>query len=89
MQEGLQLPVLLEKIKALRKVRLRVEHVALSFLKRRVQPLMAQDHLGYEYIGAEHSSRMPGEKIDDDVIIERLVRIVKDMPPFTLCPVEK
>jgi hypothetical protein len=36
MQEGIQLPELLQKIKALREARLRAEHVALSFMKRRV-----------------------------------------------------
>jgi hypothetical protein len=41
MQEGLQLPELLARIKAQREAELRVEHVALSFMKRRVQPLMA------------------------------------------------
>jgi hypothetical protein len=41
MQEGLQLPVLLEKIKAFREAGLRAEHVTFSFMKRRVQPLMA------------------------------------------------
>jgi hypothetical protein len=41
MQEGIQLPELLVKIKALREAGLRAEHVAFSFLKRRVQPLMA------------------------------------------------
>jgi hypothetical protein len=47
MQEGIQLPELLEKIKALRKAGLRAEHVAFSFMKRRVQPLKARDTLGY------------------------------------------
>jgi hypothetical protein len=42
MQEGLQLPALLEKVKALRKAGLRAEHVAFSFMKRRIQPLMAR-----------------------------------------------
>jgi hypothetical protein len=40
---------LLEKIKALWEARLRAEHVAFSYLKRRVQPLMVRDLLGYEY----------------------------------------
>jgi hypothetical protein len=40
MQEGIQLPELLQKIKALREVGLSAEHVAFSFMKRRVQPLM-------------------------------------------------
>jgi hypothetical protein len=46
MQEGTQLPELLQKIKALREAGLRAEHVAFSFMKRRVQPLMARDTLG-------------------------------------------
>jgi hypothetical protein len=58
MQEGLQLPELLAKIKVLREAGLRAEHVAFSFMKRRVQPLMARDTLGYEYTGDDDTSRM-------------------------------
>jgi hypothetical protein len=47
MQEGIQLLELLLKIKALREAGLRNKHVAFSFMKRRVQPLMARDTLGY------------------------------------------
>jgi hypothetical protein len=32
---------------------------------------------------------MKSEEIDDDVIIERLGKIFKYMPPFTPCPVEE
>jgi hypothetical protein len=87
MQKGIQLPELLLKIKALREVGLRAEQVAFSFMKRRVQPLMARDTLGYQYTGEDHTSRMPGGEIDDDDIVERLGRIFKDMPPYTPCPV--
>jgi hypothetical protein len=87
MQEGIQLPELLAKIKALREVGLRAEHVAFSFMKRRVQALMARDTLGYQYTGEGDSSRMPGGEIDDDDIIVRLVRIFKDMPAYIPCPV--
>jgi hypothetical protein len=87
MQEGIQLPKLLAKIKALREAALRAEHVAFSFMKRRVQPLMARDTLGYQYTGEGDSSRMPGGEIDDDDIIDRLGRIFKDMPVYTPCPV--
>jgi hypothetical protein len=86
MQEGLQLPELLAKIKALREAGLRAEHVAFSFMKRRVQPLMARDTLGYEYTGDDDTSRMPGD-VDDDEIVDRLARIFKDMPAYTSCPV--
>jgi hypothetical protein len=62
MQEGIQLPELMQKIKALRESGLRAEHVAFSFMKRRVQPLMARDTLGYQYTGDEDTSRMPATK---------------------------
>jgi hypothetical protein len=87
MQEGLQLPELLARIKALREARLRAEHVAFSFMKRRVQLLMARDTLGYEYTGDDDTSRMPGDEVDDDDIVDRLARIFKDMPAYTPCPV--
>jgi hypothetical protein len=60
MQEGIQLPELLARIKVLREVGLRAEHVAFSFMKRRVQPLMARDTIGFEYTGDDDTSRMPG-----------------------------
>jgi hypothetical protein len=87
MQEGIQLPELLLKIKALREAGLRAEHVAFSFMKRRVQPLMACDTLGYQYIGEGDSSRMPGGEIDNDDLIDRMGKIFKDMPTYTPCPV--
>jgi hypothetical protein len=86
MQEGIQLPELLAKIKALREAGLRAEHVSFSFMKRRVQPLMARDTLGYQYTGDDDTSRMPGGEVDDDDIIDRLGRIFKDMPAYTPCP---
>jgi hypothetical protein len=87
MQEGIQLSELLQKIKALREAGLRAEHVAFSFMKRRVQLLMARDTLGYQYTGDDDTSRMPGNEVDDDDIVERLGRIFNDMPPYTPCPV--
>jgi hypothetical protein len=85
MQEGIQLPKLMKKIKALREVGLRAEHVAFSFMKRRVPPLMSHDTLGYQYTGDEDTLRMPGGEVDDDDIVERLGKIFKDMPPYTPC----
>jgi hypothetical protein len=87
MQEGIQLPELLQKIKALREAKLRAEHVAFGFMKWRVHPLMACDTLGYQYTGDDDTSRMPGNDVDDKDIVERLGRIFKDMPPYTPCPV--
>jgi hypothetical protein len=87
MQEGIQLPELMLKIKVLKEARLRAEHVAFSFMKRRVQPLMARDTLGYQYTGDEDTSRMPGNDVNDDDIVERLGKIFRDMPPYTPCQV--
>jgi hypothetical protein len=56
-------------------------------MKRRVQSLMAYDTLGYEYTGDDDTSRMPGDEVDDDDIVNRLARIFKDMPTYTSCPV--
>jgi hypothetical protein len=56
-------------------------------MKRRVQPLMARDTLGYEYTGDDDTSRMPGDEVDDDDIVDRLARIFKDMPAYMPCPV--
>jgi hypothetical protein len=75
----------LAKIKALREAGLRAEHVAFSFMKRRVQPLMARDNQGYEYTGDDGTSRMPGDEVDDEDIVDRLARIFKDMPAYTQC----
>jgi hypothetical protein len=82
MQEGIQLPELLQKIKALREAGLRAEHVAFSFVKRRVQPRMAGDTLGYQYTSNDDTLRMPGTEVNDDVIVKRLGRIFKDIPPY-------
>jgi hypothetical protein len=71
----------------LREAGLRAEHVAFSFMKGRVQPLMARDTLGYQYTGDDDASTMPGTEVDDDDIVERLGRIFKDMPPYIPCPV--
>jgi hypothetical protein len=89
MQEGIQLPELLACIKVLREAGLRAEHVAFSFMKRRIQPLMAWETLGFEYTGDDDALRMPEGELDDNDIIERLSRIFKDMPSYTACPVEE
>jgi hypothetical protein len=48
---------------------------------------MARDTLGYEYTGDDDTSRMPGDEVDDDDIVDRLARIFKDMPSYTAFPV--
>jgi hypothetical protein len=77
----------LEKIAILKTARLRSEHVALGFMKTRIQLLMRWVHLGYEYTGENDPSRHLDEEIRDDLIMERLGRIFKYMSMYTPCPV--
>jgi hypothetical protein len=48
---------------------------------------MARDTLGYEYTGDDYTSRMPGDEVDDDDIVDRLAQIFKNMPAYMPCPV--
>jgi hypothetical protein len=48
---------------------------------------MARDTLGFEYTGDDDTSRMPGDEVDDDNIVDRLAQIFKDMPPYTAWPI--
>jgi hypothetical protein len=48
---------------------------------------MARDTLGYDYTGDDDMSRMPGDEVDNDDIVDRLARIFKDMPVYSPCPV--
>jgi hypothetical protein len=48
---------------------------------------MAHDTLEHQYTSDENTSRMPGNEVDDEDIVERLGKIFKDMPPYTPCPV--
>jgi hypothetical protein len=43
--------------------------------------------LGYKYTGDDDTSRMPGDEVDDDDIVDSLAQIFKDMPQYTTCPV--
>jgi hypothetical protein len=40
-------------------------------------------------MGDDDTSRMPGNEVDDEDIVERLGRIFKDMPPYTPCLVSE
>jgi hypothetical protein len=48
---------------------------------------MACDTLGFEYTGDDDTSQMPRDEVDDDDIVDRLARIFKDMPSYTVCPI--
>ena len=79
MDEYFQILELLKRITKLKAKGLTAERVAYSFMKRRVQPLMQRELLGYEYTGADDTSRMSLEEISDDVVMLRLGRIFRNM----------
>jgi hypothetical protein len=47
---------------------------------------MARDTLGYQYTGDADTSRMLGDEVVDDDIVDRMGSIFKDMPAYTSCP---
>ena len=73
------MPDLLAMIAALKKKGLTTERVAFSFMKRRIQPLMARVHLGYEYTGDDDESRMATEPLSNDLIMEWLAKMFKGL----------
>jgi hypothetical protein len=66
MQECIQIPELLAKIAQKKAQGLTAERVAFSFMKRRIQPLMQREHLGFEYTGAVTA---PGYRLKISVTI--------------------
>jgi hypothetical protein len=53
--------------------------VMFSFFKRWIQPLQQCHTLGFEYIGAEDSSRMCTEELTDDAALTRVRRVLLDV----------
>jgi hypothetical protein len=49
-----------------------------SYMRRRVQPLKEREHLGFEYSGAEDSSRMvPALELTEEEVLKRLRKVLK------------
>jgi hypothetical protein len=60
--------------------------VMFSFFKRRIQPLQRRHTLGFEYIGAEDSSRMCAEELSDDAALARVRRVLLDVDAVPYVP---
>jgi hypothetical protein len=60
--------------------------VMFSFFKRRIQPLQQCHTLGFEYIGAEDSSRMCAEELSDDAALTRVRRVLLDVDAVPYVP---
>ncbi|XP_066329795.1 uncharacterized protein [Miscanthus floridulus] len=69
---------LLDRISTLKQQGLTGFGIVSSFLRRRVQPLKERGHLGFEYSGAEDSSRMvPALELTGEEVLERLQKMLK------------
>ncbi|XP_066385746.1 uncharacterized protein [Miscanthus floridulus] len=69
---------LLDRISTLKQQGLTGFGIVSSFLRRRVQPLKERGHLGFEYSGAEDSSRMvPALELTGEEVLERLQNMLK------------
>lgn len=72
------LKTLLERIGALKLMGLSGAGIEASFIRRRIQPLMAREHLGFEYIGPKDPSRLvPNDELDEGGVLQRLQNVLK------------
>ena len=81
-----QIPELLERIVILRQNMLTGEAVVFDWMKRRIQPLQAQETLGFQYQGAADSSRYSKEEISDDEAFSRVRRLLRDVKKIPVVP---
>jgi hypothetical protein len=69
---------LLDRIRVLKQQGLNDLGIIASYLLRRIQPLKAREHYGFEYSGAEDPSRMvPALELTYEAVLERLKKILK------------
>jgi hypothetical protein len=80
-EDCIQVPELLKCISAPKKKGMTADRVAFSFMKRRVQPLMKWEHLGYEYTDVGSDSRLTADEINNDEVIEKPLKIFRNMKP--------
>jgi hypothetical protein len=77
--EGLKkIKPFLDRIKVLKQQGLTGFGIIASYLRRRVQPLKAREHYGFEYARAEDQSRMvPTRELTEEEVLGRLRKILK------------
>jgi hypothetical protein len=60
--------------------------VMFSFFKCRVQPIQQHHSFGFEYLGAEVSSRMCAEELSDEAALHRVQRVLMDVDAVPYMP---
>src|SRR6185503_16838721 len=81
-----QLPELLARITDLRQKNVTGEAVMFDWMKRGIQPLQAQEMLGFQYQGTTDSSRYSEEEISDEEVFSRVQRLLRDVKKVPVVP---
>ena len=81
-----QIPELLERIAVLRQNMLTGEVVVFDWMKRRIQPLQAQETLGFQYQGTTDPSRYLKEEISDDEAFSRVQQLLRNVKKVPIVP---
>ena len=81
-----QIPELLERIAILRQNNLTGGAVVFDWMKRRIQPLQAQETLGFQYQGIVDLSRYSEEVISDEEAFSRVQRLLRDVKKIPVVP---
>jgi hypothetical protein len=69
---------LLDRIRVLKQQGLNGFEIITTYLRRRVQPLKAREHYGFEYSRAEDTSRMVSAlELTEEEVLEHLKKILK------------
>jgi hypothetical protein len=81
-----QVKELLDIIEAQKKKGVTGASVMFAFYKRRVQPIQQHHHLGFEYTGPADPSRMCAEDLPDEVVLQRVQRVLLDVDAMPYVP---
>ena len=77
---------LLDQIAILRQNLLTGEAVVFDWMKRRIQPLQAWESLGFQYQGTTDPSRYSKEEISNDIVFNRVQRLLKNVNRIPVVP---
>jgi hypothetical protein len=81
-----QVKELLDVIEAQKKKEVTGASVMFAFYKHRVQPIQQRHRLGFEYTGPADPSRMCAEDLPDEVVLQRVQRVLLDVDAVPYVP---
>jgi len=62
------------------------EAVVFDWMKRRIQPLQARESFGFQYQGTTDPSRYSKEEISDDVVLNQVQRLLRNVDKIPVVP---